>query len=254
MTRAPLLVEILCEELPPRSLRKLGDAFANGIVNGLVKRGLVEDVAAKMFATPRRLAVSILDVASESEPRQVEVKLMPVAVALDAAGKPTAALLKKLEAAGLAGTDRAMLRRRMDGKSEMLFADAKSAALPLEQALQGALDEAIAGLPIPKVMSYQLADGETICISCGLHTLVALHGSEVVAVRALGPNPAHDTPSIPGRRDIELANASSHEAALEREGRPRIVRCAPRRHPAAAAGDGRSFSPGFVPRRRSSRR
>jgi glycyl-tRNA synthetase beta chain len=251
MTRAPLLVEILCEELPPRSLRKLGDAFANGIVNGLHRRGLVEDVAAKMFATPRRLAVSILDVASESEPRQVEVKLMPIAVALDSAGKPTAALLKKLEAAGLAGTDPAMLRRRMDGKSEMLFADAKTAALPLGEALQGALDEAIAGLPILKVMSYQLADGETtVQFVRPAHGLVALHGSEVVAVRALGLESGRTTHGhrFQGKRDIALANASTYEAALEREGR--VVasfdtrRADILRQLQEAA---RPFSPGFVP-------
>jgi glycyl-tRNA synthetase beta chain len=251
MTRAPLLVEILCEELPPRSLRKLGDAFANGIVNGLHRRGLVEDVAAKMFATPRRLAVSILDVASESEPRQVEVKLMPVAVALDAAGKPTAALLKKLQAAGLAGTDPAMLRRRMDGKSEMLFADAKTAALPLEQALQGALDEAIAGLPIPKVMSYQLADGETtVQFVRPAHGLVALHGSEVVAVRALGLESGRTTHGhrFQGKRDIALANASAYEAALEREGRVLASFDARRADILRQLQEtARSFSPGFAP-------
>src|SRR5882672_1809585 len=124
MTRASLLVELVCEELPPMSLRKLGDAFANGIVNGLVKRGLVEEVAATMFATPRRLAVLVRDVLAETAPKQIEVKLMPASVALDASGKPTPALLKKLEAAGLAGADPATFKRRMDGKSEMLFADA----------------------------------------------------------------------------------------------------------------------------------
>jgi glycyl-tRNA synthetase beta chain len=251
MTRAPLLVEIFCEELPPRSLRKLGDAFANGIVNGLVKRGLVEDVAAKMFATPRRLAVSILDVSSESEPHQIEVKLMPVAIALDAAGKPTPALLKKLEAAGLAQIDPSALRRRMDGKSEMLFAEAKTAALPIAQALQGALEEAIAGLPIPKVMSYQLADGETtVQFVRPAHGLVALHGCDVVTVHALGLESGRTTHGhrFQGKRDIELASASDYEASLERDGRVMASFDARRGDVLRQLRDkARTLSPAFMP-------
>src|SRR6476469_10940755 len=97
------------------------------------------------------------------------------------------ALTKKLEAAGLAGLDPARLKRRLDGKSEMLFADATTAAVPLAQALQAALDEALAALPIPKLMSYQLADGKTtVQFVRPAHGLVALHGSEVVPLRALG--------------------------------------------------------------------
>ena len=221
MKRAPLLVEIFCEELPPRSLRKLGDAFANGMVNGLARRGFLNDVAARMFATPRRLAVIIRDVASESEPKQVEVKLMPVAVALDAAGKPTPALLKKLESVGLSGIDPASLRRRMDGKAEMVFANATTPSVPLAQALQEALAEAIAGLPIAKVMSYQLADGETtVEFARPAHGLVALHGSEVIPVRALGLEAGRVTHGhrFQGTRDISLSEAESYERRLEQEG------------------------------------
>ncbi|HEX7402804.1 MAG TPA: glycine--tRNA ligase subunit beta, partial [Usitatibacter sp.] len=185
---ATLLVELFCEELPPKALKRLGDAFAEGLHRGLAKREMLgADSAARAFATPRRLAASIDRVKSASAPRAVQVKLMPAAVALDAAGRPTAALLKKLEAAGLSGTDVSKLQRRLDGKAEMLFADATTPATPLAQALQGALDEAIAGLPIPKVMSYQLADGETtVQFVRPAHGLVALHGGEVVGVTALG--------------------------------------------------------------------
>ena len=221
MTRAPLLVEIFCEELPPRSLRKLGDAFANGIVNGLARRGFVDDVAARMFATPRRLAVGIRDVASGSEPRQVEVRLMPVAVALDAAGKPTPALMKKLESAGLAGIDPASLRRRMDGKTEMLFGHAMTPSVPLAQALQETLAEAIAGLPIAKVMTYQLADGETtVQFVRPAHGLVALHGKDIVPVRVLGLESGRVTHGhrFQGRRDISIEDAESYERQLEGDG------------------------------------
>jgi glycyl-tRNA synthetase beta chain len=220
---ATLLVELFCEELPPKALKRLGDAFAEGLQRGLRKREMLEEGSeAKPFATPRRLAASISGVKSASEPRAVEVKLMPVAVALDASGQPTPALLKKLEAAGLVGTDPASLRRRIDGKSEMLFADARTPALPLAQALQGALEEAIAGLPIPKVMSYQLADGETtVQFVRPAHGLVALHGADVVAVETLGLKAGRTTQGhrFQGARDIELADAGAYESSLEREGR-----------------------------------
>ncbi len=219
---APLLVELFCEELPPRALRKLGESFAAGIVNGLAKRAFVGSADCSAFATPRRLAVLIPDVKAASEARQVEVKLMPVAVGLDASGKATPALLKKLEAAGLAGTDPATLRRRLDGKSEMLFADATTPAVPLARALQAALEEAIAGLPIPKVMSYQLADGETtVQFVRPAHGLVALHGTEIVAIEALGLKAGRVTHGhrFQGAHDVSLPHAESYEASLESEGK-----------------------------------
>jgi glycyl-tRNA synthetase beta chain len=149
------------------------------------------------------------------------VKLMPVAVGLDGAGRPTPALAKKLEAAGLAGIDPATLKRRMDGKSEMLFADATTAATPLAQALQAALEETLAGLPIPKVMSYQLADGETtVQFVRPAHGLVALHGAEVVPAGVLGLRSGRVTHGhrFQGARDVTLASAQEYERKLRDEG------------------------------------
>ncbi len=222
MTTATLLVELFCEELPPKALKRLGDAFADGLQRGLAKREmLAPGNSVKAFATPRRLAASITGVKSASEPRAVEVKLMPAAVGLDASGKPTPALAKKLEAAGLAGIDPATLKRRMDGKSEMLFADSKTAAMPLAQALQAALEESIAGLPIPKVMSYQLADGETtVQFVRPAHGLVALHGANVVPVGVLGLHSGRVTHGhrFQGARDVSLDRAESYEAKLLEQG------------------------------------
>ncbi|MEP7262422.1 MAG: glycine--tRNA ligase subunit beta, partial [Usitatibacter sp.] len=139
-----LLVELLCEELPPKALKRLGEAFADGVFKGLEKRGLVEEGAsARMFATPRRLAVEVSAVKAASAARAAEVKLMPASVGLDASGKATPALVKKLEAAGLKDLDPSKLKRRVDGKAEMLFADAMTPAVPLAQALQAAIDESI---------------------------------------------------------------------------------------------------------------
>jgi glycyl-tRNA synthetase beta chain len=252
MTDATLLVELFSEELPPKALRRLGEAFADGLLRGLGKREmLAPDSAARAFATPRRLAASITGVKAASEPRAVEVKLMPVAVALDSAGKPTPALAKKLEAAGLASVDPATLKRRMDGKSEMLFADAKTAATPLAQALQAALEEAIAGLPIPKAMSYQLADGETtVQFVRPAHGLVALHGAEVVPVGVLGLRSGRVTHGhrFQGARDVALANAQEYVRKLRDEGNV-IAGFDERREEIARqlADKSRGLAKGFVP-------
>ena len=223
MSEPVLLVELFCEELPPKALKRLGESFAEGLLKGLRKREMVEaSGTARAFSTPRRLAAEIGGVKRSAEPRAVEVKLMPPTVALDAAGNATPALMKKLEAAGLAGTDVASLKRRMDGKSEMLFAEAKTPAVALAEALQGALEEAIAGLPIPKVMSYQLADGETtVQFVRPAHGLVALRGAEIVPIEALGLKAGRTIHGhrFQGAKDIVLTEAGEYEARLRGEGR-----------------------------------
>lgn len=220
---ATLLVELFCEELPPKALERLGRAFADSVHAGLKKRGLADAHARhRAFATPRRLGVSIANVKSASETKAVELKLMPVAVGLDASGNPAPSLLKKLEAAGLAELDPAKLRKRMDGKTEMLFADAMTPAIPLAKALQAALEDAIAGLPIPKVMSYQLADGETtVQFVRPAHGLVALHGSDVVPVSVLGLKADRITHGhrFQGAANITLAKAEDYESKLRDEGK-----------------------------------
>src|SRR6185436_3948313 len=217
-----LVVELLCEELPPKALARLGAAFAAGIRDGLAKRGLVDGPRdALEFATPRRLAVGLRQVRAASEPRALEVKLMPATVGLDAEGKPTPALEKKLAAIGLAGIDPARFKRRMDGKAESLFVDTTTPAVTLAQALQASIEETLAHLPIPKVMSYQLADGKTtVQFVRPAHGLVALHGSDVVPVSVLGLQAGRETRGhrFQGAQRIELARADDYERALAEEG------------------------------------
>ena len=219
---ATLLVELFTEELPPKALGRLGAAFADGIEAGLRKRGFIAgDSPRAEYATPRRLAVSLGGVLAATEPKPVEVKLMPVAVGLGPDGKPTPALLKKLAASGLAGTDPASLRRRVDGKAETLFADTLAPSVPLAEGLQAALEEAVSGLPIPKVMSYQLADGSTtVHFVRPAHGLVALHGADVVKVSVLGLEAGRVTHGhrFQGARDIVLADAGEYARRLASEG------------------------------------
>ena len=188
MSTQNLLVELFVEELPPKVLNKLGDAFANVLAESLVAQGLADATAVVTpYASPRRLAVHITQVLATSADKAITQKLMPVSVGLDADGKATPALIKRLNGMGLDESAVNNLTQQMDGKNAALFLDVVQAGVALKDGLQIALHEAISKLPIPKVMTYQLADGWTgVNFVRPAHGLVALHGSEVVAVTALG--------------------------------------------------------------------
>ena len=188
-----LLVELLVEELPPKALQKLGNAFATVLADQLKVQGLAApDAVVTAFASPRRLAVHVARVAERAADKAVSQKLMPVAVGLDASGQPTPALLKRLAALGADASAVTSLRRAPDGKAEALFFDSVAPGVALAAGLQKALDEALARLPIPKVMTYQLETGcelpgwSSVQFVRPAHGLVALHGSAVVPVKALG--------------------------------------------------------------------
>ena len=195
-----LLVELFVEELPPKALKKLGEAFAQLVADGLKTQGLAPAHAlVASFASPRRLAVHVSHVAAKAADKAQQTKLMPVAVAFAADGQPTPALLKKLGALGLDAQVLPQLKRAPDGKAEALFLDSVVPGATLADGLQKALGEALAKLPIPKVMQYQLehgAGGEggeafqpgwtSVNFVRPAHGLVALHGADVVPVSALG--------------------------------------------------------------------
>ncbi|MDR0563957.1 MAG: glycine--tRNA ligase subunit beta [Azoarcus sp.] len=188
MTAQNLLVEIFVEELPPKALKNLGGAFASALAAALQRDGLAgADAAVTAFASPRRLAAHIANVLTAAPDKPVSQKLMPVSVGLDAAGNATPALLKKLSALGADASSVAQLRRAGEGKAETLFLDSIAKGVSLAEGLQKALEAALAALPIPKVMSYQLADGWTsVNFVRPAHGLVALHGADVVPISVLG--------------------------------------------------------------------
>ncbi len=183
-----LLVEIFVEELPPKALKTLGDAFATALAASLHAQGMTgADAVVTPYATPRRLAAHVTAVAARAEDRIVSQKLMPVQVGLDAEGRPTPALLKKLAGLGADASVVPQLQRRRDGKAESLYYEHRQPGVILAAALQIALERAIASLPIPKVMQYQLADGwSSVAFVRPAHGLVALHGADIVPVTALG--------------------------------------------------------------------
>ncbi len=215
----PLLVELLTEELPPKALKKLGDAFASGIHAGITARGLATaDASMEMFATPRRLAVRIAKVLPLAPDRAESKKLMPAKVAFDTNGDPTPALQKRLEKEGAALSQTV---RKTEGAEELVYLDLNIKGETLKNGLQSALSEALAKLPIPKMMSYQLADGLTsVQFVRPAHGLVALHGSSVVAVNTLGLSASNITSGhrFQGEKTITLAHANDFETALEKSG------------------------------------
>ena len=145
-----LLVELFVEELPPKALKKLGEAFASGLAAGLRSQGLVGDGAVVTpYASPRRLAAHITAVAAKAADRSVQQKLMPVAVALTADGQPTPALLKKLAALGADASAVAGLQRAPDGKAEALFLDSR-ARLGFPMAPKDWADDVLAQIALKK--------------------------------------------------------------------------------------------------------
>ena len=232
MTTQNLLVELFVEELPPKALNKLGVAFSGVLAEQLKAQGLAAaDAVVTAFASPRRLAAHVTGVLAQAADKAVQQKLMPVAVGLDAAGNATPALLKKLQALGADVSDPAAavaaLKRAPDGKAEALFYDSLLQGASLQAGLQKALEEALAKLPIPKVMQYQL---ETDCELPGwssvnfvrpAHSLIALHGATVVPVKALGLTAGNKTQ---GHRfeakvsPVVLAHADQYDEVLKRDG------------------------------------
>lgn len=232
MTHQNLLVELFVEELPPKALKKLGESFATVLFEQLRDAGLTgAGAVVTPYASPRRLAAHVTQVAEQAADKAVQQKLMPVTVGLDASGNATPALLKKLQALGADVSNPAVLvaslKRAPDGKAEALFYDSVATGATLLQGLQKALDEALAKLPIPKVMTYQL---ETDCELPGwtsvnfvrpAHGLVALHGTQVVPIKTLGLKAGQTTHGHRFEANVSpliIQDADSYGATLARDG------------------------------------
>ena len=262
MTTQNLLVELFVEELPPKALKKLGDAFASTLAASLQSQGLASaDAVVTPFATPRRLAAHITAVAAQAADKAVSQKLMPVSVGLDAAGNATPALLKKLQALGADASAVAGLKRAMDGKAEALFYDSLVTGATITEGLQKAVTEALAKLPIPKVMSYQLAQNcempgwSSVSFVRPAHKLIALLADNTLAIEVLGLKSGRETL---GHRfeaavsPVVIKDADSYAVTLLKDGaviasfaerRAEIERQLKAAATKAGAADGTSYSP-----------
>ncbi|SET87873.1 glycyl-tRNA synthetase beta chain [Variovorax sp. OV084] len=228
MNKNSLLVELFVEELPPKALKKLGDAFAGVLREQLVAQGLAEAGSVlTAYASPRRLAAHLTHVAERAADKAVSQKLMPVAVGIDASGQPTPALLKRLGALGADASAVPGLKRVMDGKAEALFYESTAKGATLAEGLQKALAEAIAKLPIPKVMSYQLESGcempgwSSVSFVRPAHGLVALYGDAVVPIEALGLKAGRETHGHRFEAAVDpvvLRDANSYALQMQEDG------------------------------------
>ena len=229
-TTKSLLVELLVEELPPKSLKKLGESFGATLFSELQKiNGLENSAVITAFASPRRLAAHITNVLPVAAARPIKARLMPVSVALDAKGIPTAALIKKLESLGLEyllKVDKSVwderISREGEGKNKSLFHTDVAAGMHLQESLQIALNQTLAKLPINKGMTYQLADGwSSVNFVRPAHGLVALHGKDIVPISMLGLSASRQTQGHrfeAAKATLKIRDADSYETQMENEG------------------------------------
>jgi glycyl-tRNA synthetase beta chain len=230
-TTKNLLVELFVEELPPKSLKKLGDAFADEIFSGLESRDFLEPTSVMTaFASPRRLAVHVTDVRAVSQPRlQPPKPLMPVAVGLDSKGMPTAPLLKRLRSMYHDEVDiQWLMKERVfiedeGGKQVLKHREGLAAGGQLFIGLEGALVDALEELPIAKMMTYQLADGwDTVNFVRPAHGLVVIHGTKVLEnIHVLSLKAGNQTHGHRFEAKIDpvvINSADSYAQQLESEG------------------------------------
>ncbi|AXK73143.1 glycine--tRNA ligase subunit beta [Lysobacter sp. TY2-98] len=177
----PLLIELGTEELPVKALPGLAQAFFDGVVNGLRKRGVEVDTSGtKPLYTPRRLAVALPKVATTQPEQKSEVLGPYLNVALDANGAPTRALEGFAQKAGVEWTQ---LERTTDSKGERFVHRAVKPGAPTASLLGEILAEAVAGMPIPKPMRW---GANEFGFARPVHWLVVLFGTDIVDVELLG--------------------------------------------------------------------
>lgn len=219
---ATLLIEVFTEELPPKSLRRLGEAFGEGIFASLKSASLLtSESQATGFATPRRLAVQISNVLSQAPDYPVREKLLPTSIAFDPQGQATAPLLKKLSALGYADVDISKLEKSGEGKNEALYLNVIAPGAALEQTAQTALEQTIQKLPIAKMMHYQVLqkNGQLADVQFArpAHRIMALHGKQVLNINALGINAGNETEGhrflAPG--NLTITSADHYESDLQ---------------------------------------
>ena len=226
MKHDALLVELFTEELPPKSLKRLGDSFAQSIFQCLSQDHLVNQSAtSQSFASPRRLAVLISAVLEQAPDYPVREKLLPTSIAFDENGQASAPLQKKLVALGYANTPIRQLEKSGEGKNEALYLNVNAKGADLQNSLQVAVEEAIKQLPIAKMMHYQVhtsnSDLQDVQFARPVHRIVAMHGSHILPIQAFGMTASNTTEGhrFMSSGPIAIQSAVDYENTLEREGK-----------------------------------
>lgn len=179
--RNDLLIELLTEELPPKALPRLMEAFSRAVYEGLKEKNfLAADADPRPFATPRRLAVLVSHVLDKQADRTVERKGPAVAAGLDAEGRPTPALLGFARSCGV---EPAKLERRAGDKGEHFVHVARQKGEPLKHHLGAIVETALKKLPVPKLMRWGAGEAQFVR---PVHGVMLLHGNKVVPGTVLG--------------------------------------------------------------------
>ena len=204
---ATLLVELLTEELPPKSLRILGETFADQLVSEIVKHRLKDRIPRKqVFATPRRLAVLIPEVRGKAldSRHSVEGPVSSSAEAVEGFAKKHKLPPESLE-------------RRQSDKGEIVVANFTLPGVQLDAVLAGIVEQALKKLPVPKLMRWGSGEAQFVR---PVHGLVMLHGTRVVPGRVLGIEARNTTRGhrFMGTSEITLASADEYEARLKSDG------------------------------------
>ncbi len=217
-----LLVELFVEELPPKALKKLGEAFADGVFAQLRDLNFLTGNSVRTaYASPRRLGVHVSDVLHQAVSSEQVLIRLPLNVAFGTDGSPSLALRKKLEQHHASASD---LSRAFEGTKELVVLKRTVSGGLLAVVVGAIVEVAIARLPIPKVMTYQLSDGWTNAqFVRPAHGLVVLHGSEHIdcLVSSLGLSSSRTTR---GHRfeaksqTIDITNADTYADQLKVNG------------------------------------
>ncbi len=226
MKSAALLVELFTEELPPKTLKRLGDSFAQSVFQSLNQVHLIgANAKLQSFASPRRLALLIEDVLPQAPDHPVREKLLPTSIAFDERGQASAPLQKKLAALGYANTPISQLEKSGEGKNEALYLNVSAKGADLQSSLQVAVEEAIKQLPIAKMMHYQVhnanGDLQDVEFARPVHRIVAMHGSHILPIQAFGMTASNATEGhrFMSSGPIAIQSAVDYENTLEREGK-----------------------------------
>ncbi|HHJ34748.1 MAG TPA: glycine--tRNA ligase subunit beta [Gammaproteobacteria bacterium] len=212
MSAESLLIELGTEELPPRALKKLSEAFTGGIVDGLKKAGFeIGDV--ESFAAPRRLAVLISHVESSQPDREVERKGPNLKAAYDADGKPTKAVIGFARSCGV---EVDALQQQETDKGVWLIFRATEKGKVLDELIEDIINQSLSRLPAPKRMRWGSSDIEFVRPA---HWLVLMHGERVIDARVLGLQSSSKSFGhrfhAPG--EINLKHASEYKNKLQSE-------------------------------------
>lgn len=211
----PLLIELLTEELPPKALNNLGNAFAAAVAEGLEKAQLLDGAAQyAAYASPRRLAVQVQNVKAVQDDQHIVKKGPAVANAMKD-GVPT----KALEGfARSCGAEIASLKIVHDGKQDVYAHEFTQSGKPLAELLEDIISQAVKKLPIPKVMRW---GSSTHTFVRPVHGLVVLHGAEVVPANVLGLQSGNTTLGHRFLSDgpIAIENADAYARQMREQGK-----------------------------------